>query len=342
MFRSTLLAGLLLSTFSLAGSAQQYKVTGQIPVPGEGGGWDYLYDDSANRRIYVSHGTDVNIVDLDSDKPVATISGMKRIHGIAVASDLGRGFISDGGDNRVVIFDLKSHSVLQKVAVGTNPDGLIYDSSSKKVFSFNGRSKDLTVLDAATGKVLATTPLGGKPEFPVSDGKGNIYDNIEDTAEVVQIDAATMNVKNRWRLAGCEEPSGLTMDLSSRRLFSVCGNKKMEVVDADSGKVVATVTIGEGPDAVVFDAEKKLVFSSNGEDGTLTVVREDGPDQYRVLQNISTEKSARTLALDDKTHKVYLASAKMIPAAAPTATDPHPRPKLVQGTFHLIVVAPAQ
>ena len=342
MFRSTLLGALLLSTFSIVAGAQKYTVTGQVPVPGEGSGWDYLYADAANRQLYVSHGPEVNVVDLDSDKPAATISGMKRIHGIAVADDLGRGFISDGGDNSVVIFDLKSRAVLQKVTVGTNPDGILYDSSSKKVFTFNGRSQDLTAVDAATGKVLATTPLGGRPEFPVSDGKGNIYDNIEDKSEIVQIDPATMKIKNRWPLAGCEEPSGLAIDLSSRRLFSVCSNKKMAVVDADSGKVVTLVTIGEGPDAVAFDPEKKLIFSSNGEEGTVTVVQEDGPDKYTVLQTVATEKSARTLALDEKTHKIYLAAAKMNPAAAPTATDPHPWPKMVPGTFHLVVVAPGQ
>ncbi|MDP9162154.1 MAG: YncE family protein [Acidobacteriota bacterium] len=339
MLRKLWIAAFLL-VVSIAACAQQYKVSGKISLPGEGVGWDYLFADSENRTLYVSHGSDVNLVDLDSEKPTTTIGGMKRIHGVAVANDLGRGFISDGGDNSVVIFDLKSHAVLQKVAVGTNPDGVLYDPSSKKVFSFNGKSKDVTVLDAATGKVLATTPVGGKPEFPVSDGKGNVYANIEDTHEIIQIDSATMKVRSRWPMAECEEPTGLAMDLPGRRLFSVCANKKMEVVDADSGKVVATVAIGDGPDAVVYDADRKLILSSNGDDGTLTVVHQDGLDKYTVLQNLATEKRARTLALDQKTHKVYLASAEMTPAPAPTATDPKPRPKIAQGTFHLIVVSP--
>ncbi len=340
MLRKLRLAAFLLAVSSIVVNAQQYKVAGKVPLPGEGTGWDYLVADSDNRILYVSHGTDVNVVDLDSEKPTTTIAGMKRIHGIALANDLGRGFISDGGDNSVVIFDLKSNAVLQKVAVGTNPDGILYDSSTKKVFSFNGKSNDVTVLDAATGKVVGTTPVGGKPEFPVSDGKGNVYVNVEDTHEILQIDPDTMKVKSRWPMAGCEEPTGLAMDLSARRLFSVCANKKMEVVDADSGKVVATVAIGDGPDAVVYDADRKVILTSNGDDSTLTVVHQDGPDKYTVLQNLATEKRAKTMALDQKTHRVYIPSAQMSPAAAPTATDPKPRPKIVQGTFHLIVVSP--
>ena len=339
MLRNLWIAAFLL-VVSIVASAQQYKVSGKLSVPGEGTSWDYLVADSDNRILYISHGTDVNVVDLDLEKPTTTIAGMKRIHGIALVNDLGRGFISDGGDNSVVIFDLKSNAVLQKVAVGSNPDGIVYDPSSKKVFAFNGKSKDVTVLDAATGKVLTTTPVGGKPEFPVADGKGSLYVNIEDTHEILLIDAGTAKVKTRWPMAECEEPTGLAMDVSGRRLFSVCANKKMEVVDADSGKIVATVPIGDGPDAVAYDAGRKLIVSSNGDDATLTVVHQDGPDKYTVLQNLATEKRARTMALDQKTHKIYIPSAQMSPAAAPTASDPKPRPKIVQGTFHVIVVSP--
>jgi DNA-binding beta-propeller fold protein YncE len=329
---------LFLVGLSTALSAQSYKVNGRIPFPGENG-WDYLFADSVNRRLYVSHGNQVEVVDLDSHKPIATITGMNRIHGIAAAEDLNRGFISDGGDNVVVVFDLKSQGVLQRVKVGTNPDGIVYDIPSKRVFAFNGRSRDVTAIDGATAKVAGTIDLGGKPEFPVSDGKGKIYVNIEDRSEIVQLNSSTLRVEKRWALAPCEEPSGLAMDGSTRRLFSVCSNQEMAVVDADSGKVVAVVPIGNGPDAAAFDVEKRLVFSSNGQDGTLTVVREDSSDKYTVVETVPTEKSARTMVLDSKTHDIYLSAAQFGPPPAPTADTPHPRPKIVPDTFHVLIVS---
>lgn len=324
---------------SIAVSAQSYKVTNRISIPGDSG-WDYLFADSANRQLYVSHGGDVEIVDLDSQKPIGKITGMNRIHGITVADDLNRGFISDGGDNVVVIFDLKSHAVLGKVKAGTNPDGILFDPSTKRVFAFNGRSENMTAIDAASGDVAGTIDLGGKPEFPVSDGSGKIYANIEDKGEIVQINPSTLKVENRWSLALCEGPSGLAIDASARRLFSVCSNQKMMVVDADSGKIVATVPIGNGPDATRFDAEKKLVFSPNGRDGTLTVIKQDSPDKYSVLETVPTEKSARTMALDTKTHNLFFSSAQFGPAPAPTAGNPHGRPKIVADSFHVLVVSP--
>lgn len=324
---------------SVALNAQSYKLTNRISIPGDTG-WDYLFADSANRQLYVSHGGDVEIVDLDSQKPIGKITGMNRIHGITVADDLNRGFISDGGDNVVVIFDLKSHAVLGKVKAGTNPDGILFDPASKRVFAFNGRSENMTAIDAASGDVAGTIDLGGKPEFPVSDGKGKIYANIEDKGEIVQINPTTLKVENRWSLAPCEGPSGLAIDAASRRLFSVCDNQKMMVMDADSGKIVATVPIGNGPDATRFDAEKKLVFSPNGRDGTLTVIKQDSPDKYSVLETIPTEKSARTMALDTQTHNLFFSSAQFGPAPAPTADNPRPRPKIVPGSFHVLVVSP--
>lgn len=337
MCRSILLTALLIGN-SLALNAQQYSVTSRIPIGGEGG-WDYLYADSANRQLYVSHGTEVQVVDLDSEKPTAKITGMKRIHGIAVADDLNRGFISDGGDDAVVIFDLKTNSVVQKVKAGAHPDGILYDSASKRVFAFNGRSNDVTAIEAATGKVVGTVALGGNPEFPVSDGKGNVYANIEDLSEIVQLDPKTLKVNNRWSLSPCEEPSGLAMDVVARRLFSVCSNQKMAIVDAGSGKVVATVAIGDGPDAAAYDPESKLAFSSNGA-GTLTVVKQDSSHKYTVVANVPTEKSARTMALDTKTHKIYLSAAELGPTPPATADNPHPRPKIVPGTFHILVLSP--
>jgi YVTN family beta-propeller protein len=331
-----LIPALLLCSF--AANAQQYKISTRIPFPGEGG-WDYLLAESSNRQLYVSHGTQVEVVDLDSEKPVAKITGMKRIHGIAIANEFNRGYISDGGDDVVVVFDLKSNAVLQKVPAGKNPDGILYDPYSKRVFAFNGRSNDATAIDAASGKVAGTVALDGKPEFPVSDGKGNVYVNIEDKSEIAQLDPQTLKVKKTWSLSPCEEPSGLAIDLEARRLFSVCSNNKMAVVNADSGQVIATVAIGNGPDAAGYDPARKLVFSSNGE-GTLTVVRQDSPDKYTVLENAATERSARTMSLDTKTHKIYLSAAQLGAAPEATADNPHPRPKIIPDSFHVLVLSP--
>jgi len=319
--------------------AQQYKVTGTIPIPGDWG-WDYLLADGANRLLYVSHGTQVELLDLDSEKVVGKIDGMQRIHGIALAPEFNRGFISDGGSDNVVIFDLKTHAVIDKVKAGTNPDGILYDPASKRVFAFNGRSSDATAIDAASGKVVGTIPLGGKPEFPVTDAKGNVFANIEDKSEIVKIDPQGLKVVARWSIAPCEEPSGLAIDVANQRLFAVCDNQKMAVVDTASGKVVTTVPIGDGPDAAYFDADTKLAFSSNGS-GTLTVVKQEGADKYSVAQTVTTEKSARTMALDPKTKKIYLPAAQFGERPAPTADNPHPRPKMVPGTFHLVVVSPS-
>lgn len=338
MRRIFLFIGLLLLGLSLQGNAQHYKVSGRIPLGGEGG-WDYLFADSANGQLYVSHGTQVEVVDLASEKPVAKITGMKRIHGIAVANDLNRGYISDGGDDVVLIFDLKSNAVLQKVPAGKNPDGILYDPYSRRVFAFNGRSNDVTAIDAASGKVAGTIALDGKPEFPVSDGKGNVYANIEDKSEIVQLDPQTLKVKKTWPLSPCEEPSGLAIDLEARRLFSVCSNNKMAVVNADSGQVIATVAIGDGPDAAAYDPGSKLVFSSNGS-GTLTVVGQSSPDKYSVLENVPTERSARTMTLDTRTHKIYLSAAQLGATPEATADNPHPRPNIVPDSFHILVVSP--
>ncbi len=333
-----LMAGLVLLACSVALNAQQYAISGRIPLEGDSG-WDYLFADSVNGQLYVSHGTEVDVVDLASEKPAGKITGMKRIHGIAVANDLNRGYISDGGDDDVIIFDLKSHEVLQKVPAGKNPDGILYDPYSKRVFAFNGRSNDVTAIDAASGKGAGTIALDGKPEFPASDGKGNLYVNIEDKSEIVQIDPQTLKVKKTWSISPCEEPSGLAIDLEARRLFSVCSNNKMAVVNADSGQVITTVAIGNGPDAAAYDPGRKLVFSSNGE-GNLTVVRQDGPDKYTVIATVSTERSARTMALDAKTHKIYLSAAQLGAAPEATPDNPHPRPKMVPGSFHVLVVSP--
>jgi len=327
-----------LASLSVAALAQQYKITNRLSFPGESG-WDYLYADSTSRQLYVTHGDRVEIIDLDSQKAITSITGLNRVHGVAIANDLNRGFISDGGANVVVIFDSKSHAELQRVRAGANPDGIVYDAPTKRVFAFNGGSQDATIIDAPTGNIAGTIAVGGKPEFPVSDGKGNIFVNIEDKSEILKIDPKAMRVVQRWSVAPCEEPSGLAMDAGRNRLFSVCSNQKMVVVDADSGKVVATVPIGKGPDAVAFDAGKNLVFSSNGQDGTITVIKQESADKYSVVETIATEKSARTLALDNKTHNLYLAAAQLGAAPAATTDNPHPRPRIVAGSFNVLVVS---
>jgi len=318
--KNALFTVVLFGTLIAPLGAQGYKVSGTIQIGGNGG-WDYLTADYENRKLYVSHSTEVVVINLDSEKVVGHISGMTRIHGIAVANEIGTGFISDGGSNQVVAFDLKTLGLKNKIKAGTNPDGIVYDGASKRVFAFNGRSQDATAIDAATATVAGTIRLGGKPEFPVSDGKGSVYDNIEDKSEIVRIDSKTLAVTARWPLAPCESPSGLAIDRSKRRLFAVCDNKLMAVVDADSGKVVATLAIGEGPDAAAYDAANKLAFSSNGESGTLTVIRENG-DGYSVAENVSTAEGARTMALDEKTHKIYLATASFGPTPAASAANP--------------------
>ncbi|MBV9670318.1 MAG: YncE family protein, partial [Acidobacteriales bacterium] len=301
-------------------------------------GWDYLTADSTHHRLFVSHAGEVVVIDTTSNKIVGKITGMSRIHGIALADDFGTGFISDGANNDVTLFDLKTLQVKSKVKAGTNPDGIVYDPASKRVFAFNGRSQDATAIDAATGHVDGTIALGGKPEFPVSDGRGNVYDNIEDKNEIVQIDSKSMKVKNHWSIAPCESPSGLAIDTENRRLFAVCDGKKMAVVDADSGKVVATPEIGDGPDAAGYDPGTKLAFSSNG-DGTLTVIKQSGKDEYSVAENVTTAKGARTMALDTSSHKVYLSAADLGPAPAATAQTPHPRPSIVPNSFKVLVVS---
>lgn len=322
-------------------AAGEYKLVKTIPIPGAGG-WDYLIADSQNRRLYVSHGTEVDVLDLDAHTLVGKIPNTNGVHGIAVANDLGRGYISDGRDNQVTIFELNGLKVLSTVKAGTNPDGILYDPYSQRVFAFNGRSQDMTVIDAKTGRVVNTVVLGGKPEFPATDKNGNVYVNIEDKSELVRFDPKTLQIKNRWPLAPCEEPSGLAIDTDNRRLFPVCDNKIMAVVDADSGKVITTVQTGAGTDAAAFDPGTKLAFASNGQDATLTVVKQESPDHYTVAQNVKTQRGARTMALDLKTHTIYLSDADFGPAPAPTADNPRPRPRIIPGTFKLLVVAQQQ
>ncbi len=334
-------AGLaLLFAAALCAAPPGYHVIRRIHLGGEGF-WDYLTADSAQRRLYVSHGTHVVVLDLDTDKVVGDIPDTQGVHGIAIAGDLNRGFISDGRTNDVTIFDLTHLNVIGKVPAGTNPDSIVYDPVSKRVFAFNGRGNSATVIDAAVGTVAATIPLAGKPEYSAVDGAGKLYVNLEDKSQLVEIDTSKMAVLNTWPLAPCEEPSGMGIDAGHRRLFIGCHNRMMAVVDAKTGKVLATPAIGPGVDGNGFDPGPEYGFSANGGDGTLTVVGQTGPGKFEVVESAETQRGARTMAIDLKKHNVYLPDAELGPAPAPTADNPHPRPAVIKDTFTLLVVGPS-
>jgi DNA-binding beta-propeller fold protein YncE len=327
---------LLVAAAALAASGPGYKVVNTYKVGGDGG-WDYLTADASARRLYISRGTHVIVVDLDTGKTVGDIADTPGVHGIALAPELGRGFTSNGREGTVSIFDLKTLATSSKVKVGDNPDAILYDPATKRVFTFNGRSQDSTAIDATNGTVLGTIKLDGKPEFAASDGKGGVFVNIEDKSELTAIDANKLAVKATWPLAPCTEPSGLSIDRKNRRLFAGCDNKMMAVVNADTGKVLATPAIGDGVDATAFDDETGMAFASCGE-GVLTVVREESPDKFSVAENVPTQQGARTLAVDSKTHNVLVVTAKFGPPPAPTADNPHPRRTILSDSFVVLVV----
>ena len=312
-------------------AAPNYHVLDKIKIGGATR-WDYITIDSDTHRAYVSNGTRAVVVDLAKGSVVGEIPDTKGIHGVAIAPKLNKGFTSNGQANNVTIFDLQTLKPTGAVATGQNPDAIYFEESTGRIFTFNGRSNDSTVINAATGKVEATIPVGGKPEFAQGDGKGTIYVNIETTAEVVVIDAKAAKISKRYKLEGCEEPSGLAFDQAHTRLFSVCGNKVMSISNPVAGRVVATLPIGEGADGVAFDPGPGLAFSSNGDDGNMTVVGGSG-DKYSVQQTVSTQKSARTIAADLKTHKLYLPAAQQ---GAPEAGKK--RPSMVPDSFMLLVV----
>jgi DNA-binding beta-propeller fold protein YncE len=308
-----------------------YKIGGE-------GWWDYLTIDPASRHLFLSRGTHVMVIDADSGKMLGDIPDTQGVHGIALDADNGRGFTSNGREGTVTIFDLNTFKPLDKVKdVGENPDAILFDSATKRVFTMNGRSQDTTAIDAASGKIVGKIPLGGKPEFGVSTGAGEVFVNIEDKSELVVFDPKDLKVKSRWPLAPCQEPSGLAMDMKNRRLFVGCDNKMMAVVDADSGKVISTMPIGEGVDANRFDPDTQLAFASCG-DGSLTVVHEDSPNKFSVVQSVATARGARTMTLDPKTHQIYLVTAKFGPPPAATASNPHPRPAMLPDSFMVLVV----
>lgn len=302
---------------------------------GGDGGWDYLTIDANARHLFISRATHVMVMDTDSGKGVGDIPDTPGVHGIALAHDLGRGFISNGRENTVSIFDLKTLATSSKVKVGENPDAILYDPATKRVFTFNGKSHDATAIDAAQGTVLGTIKLDGKPEFAATDEKGEVFVNIEDKNEIEVIDPNKLEVKAKWPLAPCTEPTGLAIDRKNRRLFAGC-DKLMAVVNADNGKVIATLPIGDGVDATAFDDDTKLAFASCRE-GVLNVVHEESPDKFVLAENVPTQLGARTMALDSKTHNVFTVTAKFGSPPAPTADNPHPRPSITPDTFVVLV-----
>jgi YVTN family beta-propeller protein len=317
-----------------------YHFLKEIAIGGDGG-WDYLSIDAEARRFYVSHGTKIVVIDLDKGTVAGEIADTPGVHGFAIAPELGLGFSSNGKENKVSIVDLKTLKTTSKVDTGEGPDAIVYDSSSQEVYAFNGKSQSATAIDAKTGKVVATIPLPGRPEFATADPRaGRVYCNIEDKDEVVAIDVKTHQVVNTWPIAPGEGPSGLTIDVANKRLFVGCHSKLMLMMDSTSGKVIANVPIGSGVDANTFDPGTMLAFSSCG-DGTVTIAHEETPDKLTPVQSLTTEPRARTMALDPKTHNIYLASAKFeapAPDASPAASPAQrQRPKMVPDSFKILV-----
>jgi len=321
----------------LCAQGGDWKIQHELNRGGDGG-WDYLSVDPVSKLLYITRGTHVMVVDTTQGKQVADITGLKAIHCVVFSSDGVHGYITDGGTNQVAVFNRKTNTIEKSIAVGDHPDGAVFDPATKSVWAFNGRGHSVSVIDTNTDTVVATIALPGKPEFPVADGRGNVYDNIEDKSEIVKLDAKAHTVAATWPVAPCESPSGLAMDHDHQRLFAVCDNKMMAVVDADSGKVIATPATGDGPDAARFSSPSQIAFSPNGEDGTLTLVHEDAVDKYSVVQTLATKKSARTMAMDPDGAHVYLVAAEFGPRPAPTATEPRPRPTIVPGSFEVIAV----
>jgi YVTN family beta-propeller protein len=329
---------LLLVTPTLAQSgatkAPGYHLIKKIVIGNEGF-WDYLALDTGSRILYISHGTVVELLNIDTGVKGEPISELQGVHGIAFAHKLGRGYISNGKANTVTVFDLKTRKKLAEVKTGTNPDAILYDEFSNRVFTFNGRSADATVIDVADNTAAGTIALGGKPEFAISGDNGTIFVNIEDTSEIVVIDSKGLQVLRRWKLTPGEEPSGLAFDPKNKRLFSVCSNKLMVVSDSETGTIITTVPIGEGPDAARCDSQTGLVFSSNGE-GTLTVIGQESADKYRVLETVPTARGARTMEIDPKTHHIFVVTAEFGPIPAASPENPHPRPAIVPGSFKIL------
>ncbi len=335
--RLSLLGSIALCVFlPLAAAAQQpYRVLDHWKIGGTGG-WDYLAADPGAHRLYVTHGQRVEVIDSATGKPVGAINGLKGIHGVVLDPDGKVGYISDGGANAVIVFDRQNFTTLASIPAGTNPDGMTYEPVTKTVWAFNGRSSNVSVIDTGSRTVIATIALPGKPEFPQADGKGNVFDNIEDKNSIVKLDAKARTLTATWPLTDCDSPSGMAIDTAHHRLFSVCDGGKMAVMDSESGKQIATASIGEGPDAAGYNAKAQLAFSSNGGDGTLSVV--DASHGYKTIQNLATQKGARTMAYDGSADRVYVVTAEFGPRPAATAANPRPRPAILPDSFTILVI----
>lgn len=328
------IASLVISTAAILSAQQPYKVIDHWKLGGEGG-WDYLLADSATHRVYVTHGARVEVLDSKTGKPLGAITGLHGTHGVALDNGGKFGYISDGGGNAVVVFDRTSLATVATIPAGQNPDGIVFEPATQTVWAFNGRSKDVSVIDAATRKVVATIGLPGKPEFPAVDGHGTVWDNIEDKNEIVRLDAHARKLNAEWPI-GCESPSGLAYDSAGNRLFSVCDGKKMAVTDSNTGKQLGTAAICDGPDAANYDPAHKLAFASCG-DGNLAAVNTAAAG-FPTVESLPTQRGARTMTYDPMTDRIYLVTADMGSRPAATADNPHPRPAITPGTFTVLVV----
>ncbi|MGA3162297.1 MAG: YncE family protein [Terracidiphilus sp.] len=330
---TALLCGLLAAAYPIF-AQQPYKIVDHWKIGGEGG-WDYLLADPPVHRLYITRGARVDVIDTQTGKLSGSISGLHGTHGVALDTAGKFGYISDGGGNAVVVFDRATLATVATIPAGTGPDAIVFEPATQTVWAFNGRSNDATVIDAATRKVVATIPLPGKPEFAAVDGKGTVFDNIEDKNELVRLDAKTNKLTAEWPLTGCDGPSGLAFDVRGHRLFPVCDGKKMGVINSRTGKSLATAEIGNGPDAAGWDAKHKLAFASCGE-GVLSVV-DAGAAGYPTIETLATQRGARTMAYDSAADRIYLITAEFGPRPEPTADNPHPRAALIPGSFVVLV-----
>lgn len=330
---------LLLSLCAAPLSAQSYEITHNYNVGGDGG-WDYLIPDAPNHRLFIARQDRVMVVDMNNGNLIAHVTGIKGAHGVALAPNTGHGFATSGNDSSVVMFDLKTYKTLGRIPAGDDADAIIYDPSSGRVFSFNGDANSTTAIDPKKGTLITNIPLGGKPEYGQSARNGKIYVNLVDSSQIVEIDAKTLAVTRRWSTEPCKNPVSMAIDTRHQRLFSGCRSGVMAVSDYKNGKVITTVPIGRGVDGAGFDPVKRDVYTSNGE-GTLTVIHQDSPDSYHVVENVQTALGARNMGLDPASHRIYVIAARYGPAPAEsTATNPRRRPPVIPGSFFVLVVEP--
>jgi DNA-binding beta-propeller fold protein YncE len=324
-----------LLSFAAVAAAQNYHVSSHWRIGGQGS-WDYLLSDDAAHRLYVSHNARVEVVDTQTGRIIGAITGLKSTHGVALNPDGKTGYISDGAGDAIVVFSRNDLSVRATVAAGTNPDGITYEPTTKTIWAFNGRSRNISVLDMISNTVVATVALPGKPEFPQVDEHGSIYVNIEDKNAIVKLDAASRKPVATWPLTGCESPSGMAIDRIKHRLFSVCDGRKMAILDYQTGQLLGLASIGDSPDAAGYDPKSGLAFASNG-DGTVSVV-DTGKPGFPTIQTIKTSKGARTMAFDSTTGRIFLSAAQYGAAPASTAAVPHPRAAVLPDSFEIVVI----